>query len=54
MGRADFTFRYKARNWPEYNRGLLHRKQLTLWFDESVVAAWRDTTRINKPGRPKV
>jgi len=54
MGKPEFTFRYKVRNWPEYNRALVRRGHLTLWFDEGAVVAWRDTTRSNEPGRPKV
>ena len=41
MGKSDYTFRYKVRNWPEYNRALVKRGQLTLWFDTEAVAAWR-------------
>ena len=54
MGKREFTFRYKVRNWPAYNRALVRRGRLTLWFDESAVAAWRDTARSSGPGRPKV
>jgi hypothetical protein len=54
MGKPEFTFRYKVRNWPEYNRALVRRGRLTLWFDERAVAAWRDTARSSGPGRPKV
>jgi hypothetical protein len=54
MGKPDLTFRYKVRNWPAYNRALVRRGQLTLWFDERAIAAWRDTSRCNEPGRPKV
>lgn len=54
MGKPDYTFRYKVRNWPEYNRALIRRGQLTLWFDERAVAAWRDTARSGEPGRPRV
>jgi hypothetical protein len=54
MPKPEFTFRYKVRNWPEYNRALVRRGRLTLWFDQSAVGAWRDTTRSNEPGRPKV
>jgi len=54
MGKPEFTFRYKVRNWPEYNRALVRRGQLTLWFDECAVAAWRDTARSRGPGRPNV
>lgn len=54
MAKPEFTFRYKIRNWPEYNRALVRRGQLTLWFDERAVGAWRDTTRSGEPGRPRV
>jgi hypothetical protein len=54
MDKSEFTFRYKVRNWSEYNRALVRRGQLTLWFDEGAVAAWRDTTGHNGPGRPKL
>src|SRR5260370_42086144 len=54
MDTREFTFRYKVRNWPEYNRALVRRGQLTLWFDERAIATWRDTARGSGPGRPKV
>lgn len=33
MAKPEFIFRYKVRNWPAYNRALIRRGQLTLWFD---------------------
>jgi len=54
MGKSEFTFRYKVRNWPAYNQALVHRGQLTLWFDERAIAAWRDTTPCTERGRPKI
>ncbi len=54
MGKPEFTFRYKVRNWHAYNQALVCRGQLTLWFDERAIAAWRDTTRCNEPGLPKI
>jgi Transposase DDE domain len=54
MRKPVFTFRYKIRNWPAYNRALVRRGQLTLWFDERAIAAWRDTAHSSAPGRPKV
>jgi hypothetical protein len=54
MRRSEYTFRYKIRNWPAYNRALVRRGQLTLWFDEGAVAAWRDAACSRGPGRPKV
>ena len=37
MPKTEFTFRYKVRNWPAYNRALVRRGQLTLWFDEAAI-----------------
>ena len=54
MGKSDYTFRYKVRNWPEYNRALVKRGQLTLWFDTEAVAAWRHPGPFEGRGRPKV
>ena len=54
MGKSDYTFRYKVRNWPEYNRALVKRGQLTLWFDTEAVAARRHPGPFEGRGRPKV
>ncbi len=42
MDKSDFIFRYRVRNWREYNRALVGRGSLTLWVDEQAFAAWRD------------
>ena len=54
MGKSDYTFRYKVRNWPEYNRALVKRGQLPLWFNTEAVAAWRHPGPFEGRGRPKV
>ena len=33
--------RYRVRNWREYEAGLKKRGDLTLWFSEEAIAAWR-------------
>ena len=33
--------RYRVRNWREYEAGLRKRGDLTLWFSEEAIAAWR-------------
>ena len=38
----QYTFRYRVRNWSDYNRALIARGRLTFWFDEDAVAAWRN------------
>ncbi len=54
MPKPEFTFRYKIRHWPEYNRALVRRGQLRLWFDEDAIATWRHAAGSSEPGRPKV
>jgi hypothetical protein len=48
------VFRYRIRNWHEYNRALINRGRLTVWFDEQAVAAWRNTEPAAGPGAPRV
>ena len=50
----EYTFRYRVRNWPDYNRALIARGSLTFWFDENAVAAWRNADPHKGPGAPKV
>jgi IS5 family transposase len=42
------VFRYRIRNWRAYNRG-----RLTVWFDDRVIAAWRNTEPAAGPGAPR-
>jgi hypothetical protein len=53
MAKQDYTFRYRIRNWSAYNRALINRGRLTLWFDEDAVSAWRNTKPSSGPGAPK-
>jgi len=54
MGKSEYTFRYRIRNWPEYNRALVNRGRLTLWFDQDAIAAWSDAGPSDGRGRPRV
>lgn len=55
MGKSDFVFEYRIRNWPEYHRALVARVRLTFWVDEAAIEAWRDN-RGSGPlgGRPRI
>jgi hypothetical protein len=44
--------RYRVRNWREYEAGLRKRGDLTLWFSEEVIAAWRAPTGEKPGGQP--
>ena len=50
----QYTFRYRVRNWSDYNRALIARGRLTFWFDEDAVSAWRNADPPKGPGAPKV
>jgi hypothetical protein len=44
--------RYRVRNWREYDRGLIGRGDLTLWFSPDLV--WHAPKGTGKRGRPQV
>jgi len=54
MKPKKYTFRYRVRNWPDYNRALIARGRLTFWFDEEAVVAWRNTDPQCGRGAPRV
>jgi hypothetical protein len=45
--------RSRIRNWCAYNRALINRGRLTVWFDEQAIAAWRNTEPASGPGAPR-
>ena len=42
MRRSDFIFKYRVRNWREFNRALINRGGITFWVDEQTIRAWRE------------
>ena len=45
--------RYRVRNWREYETGLTRRGDLTLWVDETSVAAWQAPRRTTPGGQAR-
>src|SRR6185369_11702608 len=43
---------YRVTNWKQYNESLVRRGDITLWFEEDVIAAWEHANRDVKVGRP--
>jgi len=43
---------YKIRNWKDYNKSLVNRGSLTVWFDKNSIANWYNKERTGKKGRP--
>jgi hypothetical protein len=49
--------KYRITNWKNYNRGLINRGNLTIWFGDDVQANWyapRKTKQPRAPGRPMI
>ena len=45
---------YRIRNWKNYNRSLINRGNLTLWFSENAIKSWYQKPKhSNKRGRPR-
>ena len=45
---------YRITNWSQYNESLVRRGDVTFWFDEAVIAAWKHENAERKVGRPFV
>ena len=44
--------RYRVRDWPQYEAELRQRGDLTLWFSEEAISAWRAPTGEKPGGQP--
>ncbi len=45
---------YRVRNWRDYNRSLVNRGSLSIWFDEASIKAWHAPAGTGQAGRPPV
>ena len=43
--------KFKITNWSTYNSALRQRGSLTVWLDESAIAAWTDSAQPEGRGR---
>ena len=49
---AKAKYRYQVKNWREYDRALVNRGNLTIWFDEaSIAASWTPPRPVGR-GKP--
>lgn len=47
--------KYRIRNWPEYNKALVQRGSITLWFCEESIKKWHDSPKAKRgKGRPRI
>jgi hypothetical protein len=49
---GSYEKQYRIRNWSEYNRALVNRGSLTVWFGEETIAQWYNITPSGQRGRP--
>lgn len=45
---------YRIRNWREYNKALVGRGSLTLWFDEEAINGWFNHQKSGGRGKPRL
>lgn len=43
--------KYRIRNWRHYNKALVKRGSLTLWFDEKSISKWHEVQKTGERGR---
>ena len=43
--------KYRVRNWSEYNKALVNRGSLTVWFDKESITSWFNQSKSGKKGR---
>jgi len=46
--------KYRIRNWSSYNKALVQRGSLTVWFDKNIVNFWYNKKKSRHRGRPLV
>jgi hypothetical protein len=44
--------KYRIRNWSQYNKSLIERGSLTVWFSNDVIDTWLAEKRTGKKGHP--
>ncbi len=48
-----YKTKYRVGNWPEYERGLVHRGDITLWLSADAIAAWTPVPTGRRGGQRK-
>ena len=46
--------KYHIRNWNDYNKSLIQRGSITVWFSEDAFKKWTAPKEMGKKGRPKL
>ncbi len=48
-----FKTRYRVTNWPEYDRALVQRGDVTVWLSSGAIDAWRAQPTGKRGAQPK-
>jgi hypothetical protein len=43
---------YRVRNWPEYEKSLRDRGDITIWFSQEAIEAWTPKKNGKRGGQP--
>ena len=46
--------RYRVGNWAKYNKALVKRGSINIWFSEDAIKKWHTTDKTGNRGRPQV
>ncbi len=49
----SFKTRYRVTNWPEYDRGLVQRGDVTVWLSSDAIDAWHGHRTGKRGAQPK-
>jgi hypothetical protein len=48
-----YKTKYRVRNWSDYNRALVRRGDITIWFADEAIAAWTPGKTGRRGAQPK-
>lgn len=48
----EIKHKYHIRNWSQYNKSLIQRGSITVWFSDDAIENWCSTKKSGKKGRP--
>lgn len=46
--------KYRIHNWSQYNKALIQRGSITLWFSDEAINKWYSACQTGKRGRPQI
>ena len=49
----NYKTKYRVTNWPEYDRALVRRGDLTIWFTPAALRAWTPLPTGQRGGQPR-